>query len=101
MFKNNNIIDAKELLTQAQKILPIINEKLPLSKAKLSLFSLCGYIHKQENMLTKASTFLSKPPNKHTVLDKPNQHTAISIEREVCLLKLGKPPQNIHTLAHI
>ena len=101
-FHNNNILIAKELLLEAQKILPIINEKLPLTKAKLSLFSLCGYIHKRENMLTKASTFFEKAAHQAYSLGQTQTAYRISVEREVCLLQLGHPPQNIHTLfSHI
>ena len=100
--QNNNIIDAKELLLQAQKILPVINEKLPLNKAKLSLFSLCGYIHKRENLLTKASTFFEQAAQQAYSLGQTQAAYRASIEREVCLLQLGQPPQNIHTLfSHI
>ena len=101
-FQINNLIHAKELLTKAQKILPIINEKLPLSKAKLNLFSLCGYIHKQEKRMTKASSFFEQAAQQAYTLGQTETAYRLSIEREVCLLQLGQPPQNIHTLfSHI
>lgn len=101
-FQTNNILHAKGLLKKAQQILPVINEKLPLSKAKLSLFSLCGYIHKQEKLLSKACSFFQQAAQQAHILGQTETAYRLSIEREVCMLQLGHPPQNIHTLfSHI
>ena len=91
-YQNNNILVAKEFLTQAQEILPIINEKLPLSKAKLSLFELLGYIHKKEKLLSKACVFFEQAAQQAQIIGNNTLYLLLCAHKEVCMLKLGHPP---------
>jgi len=94
-FRQENIVLAKERLTQAQEILPLINEKLPLSKAKQCLFELCGYIHKQEQLLTKASNFFDKAAQQAQHLSNPTATNVLRTYQDLCLLQLGHPPTQL------
>ena len=94
-FRQENIILAKARLTQAQKILPIINEKLPLRKAKQCLFELCGYIYKEEQILTKASDFFEKAAQQAQHLSNKNTANVLRTNQELCRIQLGHPPTEL------
>ncbi|MEC7987543.1 MAG: serine/threonine-protein kinase [Myxococcota bacterium] len=97
-FKKRETHKAKNLLIRAEQILPKIEDKLPLTKAKKSLFELLGFVYKEENEIAKAQDYFTLALGQSNLLPEEQSKARLKTLIEICSLRLLKGETSLLSL---